>query len=711
MIPASRVVQPSLFLLLVVIASILLAYGSTLDSPADRFAGIAVALGAIIILHPIVQKTIARKEERPYRDTPGPILPAWGETETPNTPHSPLRVRLLAVLALACAAVTAYRINALARPDAESTALTSFAGTVESARMQRYTSEIVIRLDHVPGTRDRAAEISRAVVLAPRDTTVRRGDECAVFSEARPITMERIRESSFLRGLARRGLAYVAYADEDSLAVVKTTPDGARETIRSGIARSIDLHFSAGTASLLKALYFGNKNHLDKRTIEYYKKAGVMHILAASGLHVGIVAAIPFMLLAPLRIGKMTILAVTTALLCFYLYITDMPVSLVRAFMMFAAYAVQRLFDMDRGAVNTLFLTASAILIFMPHELYEPGFQLTFGATLGILLFYRSFDACLDLLPRPLRGPLALTLAAQIPVFPIILYHMNEINLAGVVSNLVAVPGVAFALSASIAAQCAGLLSETAARVLAVPVDMAVEATSLFVRAMASLGGHFRMEHRWWVLLPFFALYIAPLFAKRKNRHAAAIALPLAFAGAWFMLSSDAGRPVAPRVVYEEAGRTIVVSDGRHALLYGRLTGIEEARAVYEILERERVETVQLALAETDFRSLSASCFLARRCVVSACIIDSGFRFSRALSRLVAVLERDGVTPEFRRLRPPPVHCGDAMRCTDLFSPPTRVSPMSTLAAAMERLRAYFRSDGDLADIARPGLPATPERR
>ncbi len=62
---------------------------------------------------------------------------------------------------------------------------------------------------------------------------------------------------------------------------------------------------------------------------------------------------------------------------------------------------------------------------------------------------------------------------------------MNEKNLGGIVTNLAAVPGVTLALSASIAVQCVGLFSETVARILAIPVDVSVEATALFVRMMA----------------------------------------------------------------------------------------------------------------------------------------------------------------------------------------------------------------------------------
>ncbi|MGV7930581.1 MAG: ComEC/Rec2 family competence protein [Spirochaetota bacterium] len=694
-----------MFLLLIIIASILFMYGLALDSPVERSAGIAVTLVALLLVHPIIRRTIAREETGVFRDPAGePMPPATGRGRAPRVRFS-FRVFLLIALTLSCAAAAAFRIQATARPDAETTVLHSFIGTVESVRMQRYTSEMVLRPEEASrGTPGRPARTPRMAVLSPRDTTVRPGDQCAVFSQARPITLERIRESPFLRGLARRGLTHIAYAGEDSLSLVRTAPDRMRETVRSAIARSIDLHFRAETAQLLKALYFGNKNHLDKRTTEQYRKAGVMHVLAASGLHVGIVAAIPLMILAPLRLGKTGILGITIVLLAFYLYITDMPVSLVRAFMMFAAYAAQRLFDMDRGAVNTLMLTASAILIFMPHELYEPGFQLTFGATLGILLFYRTFDACLDFLPRILRVPLALTLAAQVPVFPVILYHMNEINLTGVVTNLAAVPGVTLALSASIAVQCVGLFSETVARILAIPVDVSVEATALFVRMMASLGGHFRADHRWWSLLPFYGLYISPLFVTREYRRMAALALPLAFVGAWLMLSSDAVRPTSPRVVYMEPGGALVVSDGRHAMLHGRLSGPEEARVVYEILERARVETLQLALAGTDFRSLSGAAFLARRCVVHSCVIDSGFRFSRALSRLVTILEHDGVRPEFRTLPAPPSDRADTRRSMALFSPPVRESVMSTLSAIF---KPPVPASGPAGATSDPSVPGT----
>ncbi len=691
MIPASRVVQPSLFLLLVIIAVILVSYGAILDSPPERLAGIALAACSLVMLRPIARNTPAPLNERRYRVTAESAVPPRIIESPVRAGGLSLRVLPLVLLAAGCSAATVYRINAMPQPDAGRAALSALIGTVESVRMQRYTSEIVVRQEKTPGAPGGMADGARVLIMAPHNTAAQRGDECAVFSEARPVTMEGVRESSFLRGLARRGLTYTAYADEDSLSIVRTAPEGTRGIIRSGIARSLDRHFRARTASLLKALYFGNKNHMDKRTIEQYKKAGVMHVLAASGLHVGIVAAIPFMLLAPLRVGKTAILAVTIALLCFYLYITDMPVSLVRAFMMFAAYAVLRLFDMDRGAVNTLLLTASAILILMPHELYEPGFQLTFGATLGILLFYRSFEACLDLLPMALRGPLALTLAAQIPVYPIILYHMNEVNLAGIVSNLAAVPGITLALSVSIAAQAAGLLSETAARVLAVPVDITVEATGLFVQAMASLGGLFRVECRSWALLPFYALYLLPLVATREKRRMAVLAVPLAVVGAWFVLSSDAVRPGAVRIAYHDTGRMLILSNGSHALLHGRLSGIEEAKAVFEILERERVETLQLALTGTDFHSLSAACFLARRCVISACAIDSGFRFSRALSRLVAVLERDGVMPEFLALPRLPAGCADERHSMALFSPPVREYTLPALAALAKRLHAYGR--------------------
>ncbi len=681
---ASRILQPSLVILLSVTAAILYSYGTIMDVAPERCAGMATAFTAILISGVVIRKSIVRED--------GP-----GDAAAPAKNRFPLRALLLFVIALGAAALPAHRIRGIGFDRAGQQPIGSFIGAVEESRTRRYTTELTVALH------DQAAA-GRAVILAPYDCRAERGDVVAVFSEPRFIDPKSVRVTPYLAGLARRGISYIAYADDDSLSVVTPAPRGRREAVRSAIGRSIDRHFSASTASLLRALYFGNKSHLDKRTIDSYKKAGVMHVLAASGLHVGIVAAVPFILLAPFRVGKRTITALTAALLCFYLYITDMPVSLVRAFIMFALYTVQRFLDMDRGAVNTLFLAASAILAYAPHELYEPGFQLTFGATFGILLFFRPFEESLGALPRAVRGPLALTLSAQVPVFPIIFHHMGEINLAGPLSNLAVVPGITFALAASIASNCAGLVSETAGRLLALPVDCIVDITSAFVDAAASLGGHFRPDRALWRILPFFALFTLPLFASREYRRPAAVAVLVAFAGAWALLAADARRSPDPRIVFRDGRELTVISDGDHALVHGRINGLNTASAVHEALERDGVSTLQIELHGTDYRSLSGAAFLARRLIISSCAIDSRFRFSRALTRLVTILERDGIQPEFRHV-PPPQERGDSAGRTPLFRPPDRTSPLSSLEAAAQRFRdrIYASSPGRQEKVEHTG--------
>lgn len=669
MSPSSRILQPSLLVLLAVTAAVLYSYGTAMRVDAERFTGAVLALAAFFLTRPVLRASLAR-EEAPKDGMTG----AGGPVRRPF----PFRTCLLLVIALGAASFSAHRIRSCIFSPATGVALGAFIGTVEESRLLRYTVELSLIIHDLPGAR-------RAMVLAPLDCPINRGDVVAVLSRPRPADLEAARDSSYTRGLVRRGFSCIAYADEDSLSIIATAPQGRREAVRSVIGRSIDRLFGPRTAALLKALYFGNKNHLDKKTIETYKKAGVMHVLAASGLHVGIVAAVPFMLLAPVRIGKRTILIITTVLLCFYLYITDMPVSLVRAFIMFSAYAAQRLLDMDRGAVNTLFLAASAILMFAPHELYEPGFQLTFGATLGILLFSRRFEESLAHLPRALRGPLAMTLSAQLPVFPIILFQMGEINLIGPLSNLVAVPGITFALGASIASHCFGLVSQAAGRLIALPVDCLTELTSALVGVAASLGGHFRPHGGCGMVIPFYVLYALPLLVPRWWRRFSAMAILAAFIGAWITLSPRHSRPAAPRIVYGHGEELAVVSDGNHALVHGRISGIQTAAEVHEALELDGVDTVQLELWGTDYQSLAGAAFLARRWIISSCAIDSSFRFSGALTRLVAILERDGVKPEFRRVPPPSGFYADFNRHKALFAPPVREGPLSSVKEALKR--------------------------
>ena len=190
---------------------------------------------------------------------------------------------------------------------------------------------------------------------------------------------------------------------------------------------------------MIKALFIGNRSSISKEVTIKFRDAGALHLLAASGLHVGIVAGLPFFLLL-FNFRKKTVLFFSLLSVFLYLYITDMPISLVRASLMFFLFVIQVFLHRRPGAFNTLMLTGSIIVLIAPWEIFNIGFQLSFCATLGIILFYESYKKSLKKLPTYVRKSMAVSLAAQVFTVPLIIVHLHQINTMSLFSNIALIP-------------------------------------------------------------------------------------------------------------------------------------------------------------------------------------------------------------------------------------------------------------------------------
>ena len=139
--------------------------------------------------------------------------------------------------------------------------------------------------------------------------------------------------------------------------------------------------------------------------------------------------------------------------------------SVLRAAVMAILLLTAIALDREPSLLNSLALAAIVILAVRPGDLAEPGFQLSFGATLGILLLARGIRASLvdRRWPRWLADAVAVSASAQLIVTPIMLHHFNQLSLIGVLANLVVVPLAGLAtligMLAVLAAGVSGLIS------------------------------------------------------------------------------------------------------------------------------------------------------------------------------------------------------------------------------------------------------------
>ncbi|MCI8565822.1 MAG: DNA internalization-related competence protein ComEC/Rec2 [Lachnospiraceae bacterium] len=192
---------------------------------------------------------------------------------------------------------------------------------------------------------------------------------------------------------------------------------------------------------ILSALLLGDKDNLDEQNEALYQSAGILHILSVSGLHVsllgGALLALTKRLYLPLWVQKFS----ACLLIVFYWQFCGASLSAGRAAIMFLCLCAAPLFERSYDSLSSLSLAGLLLLWDSPGLLFQPAFQLSFGAILGILLVCPSF--CPIRTPGnkpPLFSALFFGFGLQLTLLPVTLYHFFRYPLYAVLLNLVVLP-------------------------------------------------------------------------------------------------------------------------------------------------------------------------------------------------------------------------------------------------------------------------------
>jgi competence protein ComEC len=210
-----------------------------------------------------------------------------------------------------------------------------------------------------------------------------------------------------------------------------------REWSRRALARAV---LPGEERALVLAMVLGDRSDLDRETAEAFRAAGTYHVLAISGAQVALLAAVLVALLRRLRVPPDPLAALVCLALAFYAELVGGEVPVVRAAVMATVLLVGRALSLDADAANLLGLAAAALLVLRPSAIGDIGFQLSFAATLAILLL--TPPLLQGVRPLPLRLDLALagSLAAQLALAPLLAAHFQRLSPAALLLNLAAVP-------------------------------------------------------------------------------------------------------------------------------------------------------------------------------------------------------------------------------------------------------------------------------
>ncbi len=253
-------------------------------------------------------------------------------------------------------------------------------------------------------------------------------------------------------------------------------------------------------ASLLTGILLGDDSGLPETTTAAFKTTGMTHIIAISGFNIALIIALLDRLTAPL-LPRRTAALVIVVFLVFYTLLVGAAASVVRAALMGITYLIGlRLLGRQTWALAGLFVAAFLMTLLDPNTLWDVGFQLSFAATLGLMLYATAWTRQLDrgseallspTMARPvrqlLREGVVVTLAAQVLVMPLLLYHFGRLSLASLPANLLVLPAQPAVMFSGGVALFASLLLPAAGRKVAVPAWLFLTYTLAVIDRLAAV--------------------------------------------------------------------------------------------------------------------------------------------------------------------------------------------------------------------------------
>ena len=199
---------------------------------------------------------------------------------------------------------------------------------------------------------------------------------------------------------------------------------------------------------ILSALTLGYKRDLDPETKRIFSSAGAMHVLAVSGLHVGIIfwiISLHFGFLKKSKKGRFLFIFLVISILTFYAFLTGLSPSVMRASLMFSFYIIGDNLHRKANIYNSLAASAFLLLLINPNNIFDIGFQLSYSAVFGIVYLQPKLGKLIIFNNRILRfiwSLFTVSVAAQIATAPFTLFYFGQFPLYFWLTNIFIIPSV-----------------------------------------------------------------------------------------------------------------------------------------------------------------------------------------------------------------------------------------------------------------------------
>ena len=398
-----------------------------------------------------------------------------------------------------------------------------------------------------------------------------------------PAAASLVVRGQWLRRAPRRGLPpeysgtlVVRSLEVDPAARAASLPVRLRAVVRD----RIDALYPA-RAGLGEALILARRERLARHVREQWARAGIAHLLAISGFHVGVIAGLLYLLARRLGLGPARAPLAAAAGSWIYVLAIGSPVAATRAAFILAALAAGRLLGRRVSSLGALATAFVAVLVARPDAIASVAFQLSFAGAAGLVLLAPPVSRALRVralarLPAALRTGLASGVAATAATLPLVAWHFGYFATAGIPVTLVAGPLVAAAIPGMLFSILLSFISYPLAAPFAGGADLCLQLADAIVSAVVRLPGAAVWIPRWWIAAATAAFAVYGLFVRglalrlRPRLRAAVLVCWLAGALIAWPIPALLGRGGAMELVFLDVGQGDAVairSPGRRWIL------------------------------------------------------------------------------------------------------------------------------------------------
>lgn len=314
----------------------------------------------------------------------------------------------------------------------------------------------------------------------------------------------------------------------EGIPIYTTAPSEPREssqyfrTVERRVSSSINATFSSPKSEILHAMLLGDTGKIPWETKIALNRSGLRHITAISGMHIATIYILLSLFFVGIGFWRQHALGLATVIMILYILLIGAPPSAVRALIMGIFVVIAEILGRPGNSTRFLMFAAGIMTLLDPQIVWTIGFQLSFSAVFGIIHISPIIKEKLSRFPDKfgVQTLIAVSLSAQLSVFPLLLYYFGETSVVGVLTNIIIVPLLPLLLISSSIAVFAGILNPLLGFIFSLPANILLTILVFFIdiSSAQSFATVTSPEFPIFLIISYYLILLLIVFHMKHNK-------------------------------------------------------------------------------------------------------------------------------------------------------------------------------------------------